>query len=82
MRREQEYCEAVIVVSPTTEEQLGELYELLVEFDADDASFVRCCSDAQPSMRCIDGHTFNQSSSPLSIFLSSFMGKIYVFYDA
>jgi hypothetical protein len=40
MRREREYFEAVIVVPPTTEEQLWQLYELLHEFEANPDSFV------------------------------------------
>lgn len=40
MRREREYIEVVIVVPSTTEEQLADLYQLLVEFDVDNESFV------------------------------------------
>lgn len=40
MRREREYIDVLIVVPSTTEEQLGDLYQLLAEFGVDDDSFV------------------------------------------
>lgn len=40
LRRVNQHIEVVIVVPPTTEEQLVDLFHLLAEFAVDDASFV------------------------------------------